>query len=237
VVAAGTAVLAAVTGVYLAVPASAASFSGTLKGTPCSTTARACVDLDTQKAWLASGGVVTGGPFVIASGGYDRETPPGTFHVINKVQDYKSKSYPLPSGQPAPMPWAVFFEPGGVAFHGGDPKRASAGCIHLDTATAQNFFRTLNVGDEVQVVQSKDGIKNAFYKVHHQKPPNKTQQKKWEVGHTNALRKSQGLPPLPPPPDKKKDGDKKDGDKKDGDKKDKKDGGKKSSGKKSDKKD
>jgi hypothetical protein len=210
VVAASALALTTVTGVYFAMPASATSgtptsgYTGTLKGTPCSATARACVDLDKQKAWLASAGVVTGGPFVIATGGLNRETSPGTFHVINKVQDYSSKDYPLPNGQPAPMPWAVFFEPGGVAFHSGDVNRASSGCIHLETSVAQNFFRTLNVGDEVQVVQSKDGVKNAFYKVHHQKPPSQTQQKDWALGHTNALRKAQGLPPLPPPPDDKK---------------------------------
>jgi hypothetical protein len=203
VVAAGALALTTLTGAYFAMPASAdtgtpsASNTGTLAGTPCTVTARACVDLDKQKAWLATAGKVTGGPFVIASGGLGKETPPGTFHVINKVQAYTSKEYPLPNGQPAPMPWAVFFEPGGIAFHGGDPQRASSGCVHLDVATAQNFFHTLSVGDEVQVVQSKNGIKNAFYKAHHVKPPTKQQIAANELGHTNAVRKAQGLPPLP----------------------------------------
>jgi hypothetical protein len=202
--------LAALSGVYLAVPAladtapSASTNTGTLAGTPCTVTARACVDLVKQKAWLANAGVVTAGPFMIASGGLGRETPTGTFHVLNKVQDYQSKEYPLPNGQPAPMPWAVFFEPGGIAFHGGDPQRASSGCVHLELSAAQTFFHTLNVGDEVQVVQSKDGVKNAFYKAHHQKPPTKQQQAASALGHTNALRKAQGLPPLPPPSTDKK---------------------------------
>jgi hypothetical protein len=182
----------------LADTTSASANTGTLAGTPCSVTARVCVDLDKQKAWLAEAGVVTAGPFVIASGGLGRETPTGTFHVLNKVQDYKSTQFPLPNGQPAPMPWAVFFEPGGIAFHSGDPQRASAGCIHLQLSVAQTFFKTLKVGDEVQVAQSKNGIKNAFYKAHHQKPPTKQQQAANELGHTNALRKAQGLPPLPP---------------------------------------
>jgi hypothetical protein len=189
--------LAAIFGVCFAGTASATGNDGTLKGTPCSATARACVDLDKQRAWLAKGGVVTGGPFEIATGGLSRETPPGTFHVINKVQDFKSKDFPLSNGQPAPMPWSVFFEPGGIAFHGGDVDRASSGCVHLQTSVAETFFHTLNVGDEVQVVQSKDGIKNAFYKVHHQKPPSRTEQREWALGHTNALRREKGLPPLP----------------------------------------
>lgn len=210
-VAAGALALTALTGAYVAMPAfadtapatssssSSSSSSGTLSGTPCSSTARACVDLVKQKAWLAKAGVVTAGPFMIASGGLGRETPAGTFHVINKVQNYTSKEFPLPNGQPAPMPWAVFFEPGGIAFHGGNPQRASSGCVHLDVATAQNFYNTLNVGDEVQVVQSKSGVKNAFYKAHHQKPPTKEQLAANEFGHQNALRKAQGLPPLPAP--------------------------------------
>jgi hypothetical protein len=206
VVVAAALALTTLTGGYFAMPASAdtgtpaSANSGTLAGTPCTVTARACVDLDKQKAWLATAGKVTGGPFVIATGGLGKETPAGTFHVINKVQDYQSKEYPLPNGQPAPMPWAVFFEPGGVAFHSGDPQRASSGCVHLDLTVAQTFFHTLNVGDEVQVVQSKNGVKNAFYKVHHQKPPTKQQQAANALGHTNALRKAQGLPPLPTPP-------------------------------------
>jgi hypothetical protein len=205
-VAASALALTTLTGVYFAMPASADTATpasanvGTLAGTPCSVAARACVDLDKQKAWLASGGVVTAGPFEIASGGLGRETPTGTFHVLNKVQAYKSNEYPLPNGQPAPMPWAVFFEPGGIAFHGGDPDRASSGCIHLELSVAQTFFHTLNVGDEVQVTQSRNGVKNAFYKVHHQKPPTRQQQAANALGHTNALRKAKGLPPLPPPP-------------------------------------
>lgn len=189
--------LGALTGAYAATPASAAA--GSLSGTPCVATALVCVDLYTQKAWLAKGGVVTAGPFLIASGGLQRETPMGTFHVLNKVQDYASKEYPLPDGQPAPMPWAVFFEPGGIAFHAGDPNQASSGCIHLADPIAQTFFHTLNVGDEVQVVMSGNGHKGGFYKIHHQKPPTSEQLKIGALEHENALRKEQGLPPLPTP--------------------------------------
>jgi hypothetical protein len=49
------------------------------------------------------------------------------------------------------MPYSVFFEPGGIAFHGGSPERASAGCIHLNMADAIAFFNNLNIGDSVEV--------------------------------------------------------------------------------------
>lgn len=185
------------TSAYTATPALAAT--GSLSGTPCDASAIVCVDLYRQKAWLAKGGVVTAGPFLIASGGLHRETPTGTFHVLNKVRDYASKEYPLPNGQPAPMPWAVFFEPGGIAFHAGDPNDASSGCVHLADPIAQTFFRTLNVGDEVQVVMSGNGHRGGFYKIHHQKPPTREQLKIGELEHDNAVRKEKGLPPLPAP--------------------------------------
>jgi hypothetical protein len=56
------------------------------------------------------------------------------------------------------MPDSVFFEDGGIAFHAGDPKRASAGCVHLNLADAEAFYNTLQIGDHVQVM---DGPKAA----------------------------------------------------------------------------
>ncbi|HTK64577.1 MAG TPA: L,D-transpeptidase [Pseudonocardia sp.] len=156
---------------YAAIPAFASS--GTLKGTPCSATARACVDLDHQTAWLAKDGQVTLGPIRIASGGKGEETPKGTFRVLSKDKNHTTDEFPLPNGQPAPMPNSVFFEPGGIAFHGGDPKRASAGCIHVPSPNDLVFFNTLNVGDEVQVVKTMSDKKGGFYKVNHLKPPSK----------------------------------------------------------------
>lgn len=50
------------------------------------------------------------------------------------------------------MPWSVFFADGGIAFHGGDLSRESAGCVKLRTRDARRFFETLQVGDKVQVV-------------------------------------------------------------------------------------
>jgi hypothetical protein len=38
-----------------------------------------------------------------------------------------------------------------VAFHGGNLRKASAGCVHLDDADALAFYDTLKIGDEVDV--------------------------------------------------------------------------------------
>ncbi len=161
--------LSSAIGGYFALPAAAANAK--VAGTPCTITARACLDLDKQNAWLIKDGKVIDGPIRISSGGAGKETPMGTFHVYSKDQNATSKEFPLPNGQPAPMPWAVYFEPGGIAFHGGDPKRASAGCVHVPGAEAQKFFRTLAIGDEVQVTQTTKHLKGGFYGVNHLVPP------------------------------------------------------------------
>jgi lipoprotein-anchoring transpeptidase ErfK/SrfK len=126
-------------------------------GTPCSSSARSCVDLDSQQAWLIDDGKVVRGPVKISSGAPGKETPLGhSFRVYRKEQDHKSQESRLPNGDPAPMPWSVFFADGGIAFHSGNPARASAGCIHLPPAEAQAWFEFLQVGDQVQVVKASE---------------------------------------------------------------------------------
>jgi lipoprotein-anchoring transpeptidase ErfK/SrfK len=126
-------------------------------GTPCSVSARACVDLDTQRAWLIDNGKVVRGPVMVSSGGAGKETPIGhSFRVYLKDKDHASQEFKLASGAPAPMPWSVFFADGGIAFHSGNPARASAGCIHLSPADAQAWFNFLQVGDQVQVVRASE---------------------------------------------------------------------------------
>jgi lipoprotein-anchoring transpeptidase ErfK/SrfK len=76
--------------------------------------------------------------------------------VYRKEKDYASNEFRLADGRPAPMPWSVFFADGGIAFHAGNPARASAGCIHLPQADAQAWFEFLQVGDQVQVVKAAE---------------------------------------------------------------------------------
>ena len=126
-------------------------------GTPCSASARSCVDLESQRAWLIDEGKVVRGPVKISSGGAGKETPVGhSLRVYRKEKDYKSNEFRLASGQPAPMPYSVFFADGGIAFHAGNPARASAGCIHLPPDDAKAWFEFLQVGDQVQVVKASE---------------------------------------------------------------------------------
>lgn len=124
-------------------------------GTPCGASTRACVDLQTQRAWLIRDGKVTYGPVPIASGGAGRETPIGhSFRVYRKNIDHRSGEFKDPNGQPAKMPYAVFFADGGVAFHSGNVATSSAGCVRLDREPSQRFFDDLVEGDKVQVVNA-----------------------------------------------------------------------------------
>ncbi|TCK19826.1 L,D-transpeptidase [Pseudonocardia endophytica] len=125
-------------------------------GTPCTVTAKACVDLDSQRSWLFEDGKIKQGPVAISSGGNGQETPIGhSLRVYRKDADHKSEESRLPDGRPAPMPWSTFFADGGIAFHSGSPDRSSAGCIHLADGDAKAWFDYLQVGDQVQVVSAK----------------------------------------------------------------------------------
>jgi len=124
-----------------------------VSGTPCTITAKSCVDLESQKAWLFKDGKILRGPVSISSGGNGQETPIGhSLRVYRKEKDHISQESRLPNGQPSPMPYSVFFH-GGDAFHEGSLRVSSHGCVHLSHAAAQTFFNTLRPGDEVQVVR------------------------------------------------------------------------------------
>ncbi len=129
-----------------AAPAPAGDAVQLVEGTPCTVTAKACIDLADRQAWLISGGEVVGGPVPIMPGAPDVPTPVGTFTVLWKDKNHISKEY---AG--APMPNSVFFTRGGVAFHEGSLHRFSAGCVHLSKTDSESFYDYLQVGDQVQV--------------------------------------------------------------------------------------
>ena len=114
----------------------------------CPAAASACVDLSDHLTWLQSDGRLTYGPVRIEPGapGTPRATPRGTFHVQWKAGvNYISTEYH------EPMPYAVFFAAGGVAFHGGSLTTPSHGCVHLDIGSARYYHDNLPVGAEVVV--------------------------------------------------------------------------------------
>ncbi|MBV8542437.1 MAG: L,D-transpeptidase [Pseudonocardiales bacterium] len=127
--------------------AGTASASAASSAAPCISTARACVDLSTQQAWLMRDGDVTYGPVPVATGKASAPTDPGIFHVLWKDLHHRSSEF-----HNAPMPYSVFFN-GGDAFHQDNVAVRSNGCVHLTRSAAQTFYNTLHVGDVVQVVR------------------------------------------------------------------------------------
>ncbi len=114
----------------------------------CPAAASACVDLSDHLTWLQSGRRITYGPIRMEPGppGTRRATPRGIFHVEWKAgPNYISNEFD------EPMPWAVFFAPGGIAFHGGSLTTPSHGCVHLTIGSALYYHNHLPIGAEVAV--------------------------------------------------------------------------------------
>jgi len=91
--------------------AGAASAAAAPSGTPCAATARACVDLSAQRAWLLRDGTVSYGPVPVATGMASAPTHLGVYRVFWKDLHHRSSLF-----NNAPMPYSVFFD-GGEAFH------------------------------------------------------------------------------------------------------------------------
>ncbi len=115
----------------------------------CPRAATACADLAAKVTWLQSGSRITYGPVRMEPGKAGQRTPRGTFHVSWKAgAHYVSTEYHVP------IPYAVFFAAGGIAFHEGSLVSSSHGCIHLTMAAARYYNAHLPVGAEVVVFRS-----------------------------------------------------------------------------------
>jgi hypothetical protein len=120
----------------------------------CPATSVACVDLVAHEAWLQRDGRIVLAPVPILPGAEtglrpagptSSATPVGTFRVQRKKADEFSEEFH------EPMPHAVYFAPGGIAFHEGSLSETSNGCVHLDPVAARLVFDDLRVGDRVTV--------------------------------------------------------------------------------------
>jgi hypothetical protein len=112
----------------------------------CPPAASACADLRDHLTWLQTRGRITYGPVPMEPGGPANPTPRGIFHVAWKAgPHYISTSFGIP------IPFAVFFAPGGIAFHAGSLTTSSHGCVHLSLANARYFHDHLPDGAEVAV--------------------------------------------------------------------------------------
>jgi hypothetical protein len=114
----------------------------------CPSAAAACVDLSRHLTWLQSDGKVTFGPVRMEPGppGSANATPRGTFTVI-----WKGGPNVVSNIYNEPMPWAVQFTSGGVAFHAGSLTLPSHGCVHLTMANAHYYNEHLAIGAQVVV--------------------------------------------------------------------------------------
>jgi hypothetical protein len=111
------------------------------------------VDLKRQLLSVFRGGHEIG-TAVILYGIRDKQSPEGTFPVLQKVADYHSVTYD------APMPYMLRLTADGVAIHGAEvrPGAATHGCIGVPKAFARRLFDEVKLGDPVVILKSADRI-------------------------------------------------------------------------------
>ncbi len=112
----------------------------------CPPAASACVDLRDHLSWLQSDGRIAYGPVRMEPGAPVDPTPRGIFQVA-----WKAGAHYISTSFGVPIPYAVFFAPGGIAFHAGSLSSSSHGCVHLTMHNARYFHDHLPIGAEVAV--------------------------------------------------------------------------------------
>jgi lipoprotein-anchoring transpeptidase ErfK/SrfK len=137
--------------------------------------AHVVVDLRKQVAQFYRGDHVIG-VAAISSGKEGKNTPSGSYSILQKDPTHKSAQYgwiedenhkmvnedagpgtPVPPGckyVPAPMPWFMRLTNGGVGMHEGylPGYPASHGCIRMDRNIVRHFYDNAYVGMPVQVL-------------------------------------------------------------------------------------
>ena len=106
---------------------------------------RVVISLSDQMAYLYRGDTLMAAT-TISSGRESKPTPVGIFSVLNKTPMYRSKKY-----DNAPMPFAQFFEPHGIALHAGAVTQQSHGCVHLPAAFAKKLYSITDIGTPVYI--------------------------------------------------------------------------------------
>lgn len=109
-----------------------------LASAPAQASVRITIDLSTQRLTAVRGGETV--VWKISSGRRGYETPAGHYSVMRMEPDHHSDEY-----EQAPMPYAIFFSPRGLAIHGtferglGSPR--SHGCVRLSLGNAQKLYQ------------------------------------------------------------------------------------------------
>jgi lipoprotein-anchoring transpeptidase ErfK/SrfK len=108
---------------------------------------RVVISLSDQMAYLYRGDTLVAAS-TISTGRDDKPTPSGIFSVLAKTPMHRSNKY-----DNAPMPFAQFFEPHGIAMHGGyNPGYpASHGCIRLPSGFAKKLYSVTAIGTPVLI--------------------------------------------------------------------------------------
>ena len=108
---------------------------------------RVVISLSDQMAYLYRGDTLMAAS-TISSGRADKPTPDGIFSILNKTTFYRSKKY-----DNAPMPFAEFFDPAGIALHAGYVGNTpnSHGCVHLPSAFAKKLYSVTDVGTPIYI--------------------------------------------------------------------------------------
>jgi lipoprotein-anchoring transpeptidase ErfK/SrfK len=108
---------------------------------------RVVISLSDQMAYLYRGSTMMAAT-TISSGRDDKPTPSGIFSIFKKQPMYRSKKY-----DNAPMPYAQFFDPAGIAMHAGRNPGvpASHGCVRLPSDFAKKLYSVTNIGTPVYI--------------------------------------------------------------------------------------
>jgi len=108
---------------------------------------RVVISLGDQMAYLYRGDTIVAAS-TISSGKDSKPTPDGIFSILRKTPMWRSKKY-----DNAPMPFAQFFDPAGIAMHAGfNPGHAAShGCVRLPPAFAKKLYSVTDVGTPVFV--------------------------------------------------------------------------------------
>jgi hypothetical protein len=107
------------------------------------------ISLSDQMAYLYRGSTLMAAT-TVSTGRDSKPTPTGIFNIFRKAEMYRSKKY-----DNAPMPYAEFFDPAGIALHAGSVSVESHGCVHLPAAFANKLFSVTHLGTPVSTGASR----------------------------------------------------------------------------------
>lgn len=115
------------------------------------------INLTRQRVLVYRGEVLIGAS-TISSGSKGRETPTGTFGILQKEVSHRSGTY-----DSAPMPYMQRLTEKGVAMHAGNLPgySASHGCIRLPMAFAKLLYAVTEIGTPVTIIDEAELAEHA----------------------------------------------------------------------------